>query len=106
MGTGRHSSERQSSSTAEPATPHASANWSISPLRTPTYPFSPRWQICASVSGSTSVATSPSIAQADASSIAADDESPAFGGSVVAMTPRNPRSGAPVAASAQAVPAT
>ena len=35
-GSARQSSDRQSSSTAEPATPHASANWSISPLWTPT----------------------------------------------------------------------
>ena len=35
-GTARQSSERQSSRTAAPATPHASANWSIKPLWTPT----------------------------------------------------------------------
>ena len=60
----------------------------------------------ASVNGSTAAAASWSIAQADASSIAADDDSPAFGGRVEAMTPRRPVSGRPASSSAQAVPAT
>ena len=68
---------------------------------------SPRAGRCrASVSGSTSAATSPSIAQADASSIAADDDSPAFGRQRRGDDAAQALSGAPVSASAQAVPAT
>ena len=54
--TGRHSSDRQSSSTADPSTPHDEANWSISPHWTPTYTFSARWQMRARVIASTDVA--------------------------------------------------
>jgi len=36
----------------------------------------------------------------------ADDDRPALGGRLVAMTPRRPRAGSPAPASAQAVPAT
>ncbi len=40
--TGRWSSVRQSSMTAAPATPHAEANWSMRPHIMPTYSFSAR----------------------------------------------------------------
>ena len=49
----------------------------------------------ARVKASTAGAASSSIAQADASSIAADDDRPALGGRVEAMTPRRPVSGRP-----------
>ena len=77
---GRQSCDRQSSSMAEAATPHDSANWSIRPHWTPTYSFSARWQIRARLRRSIVPAASPSIAQAEASSIAADDDRPALGG--------------------------
>ena len=51
-------------------------------------------------------AVSSSIAQAEASSMAADDDRPALGGRVEAMTPRRPVSGRPASSSAQAVPTT
>ena len=38
--------------------------------------------------------------------MAADDDKPAFGGRVEAMTPRRPVSGRPASVSAHAVPAT
>ena len=91
--TGRHSSDRQSSSTADPSTPQDEANWSISPHWTPTYTFSARWQMRARVIASTDVAASSSSAQAEASSIAADDDRPDAVGRVDAMTPRSPRRG-------------
>ena len=52
--------------------------------------FSARWQIRASSSGRRPAAASSRSAQAEASSIAADDDSPAFAGRVEAITPAQP----------------
>ena len=87
----------------------ATAGWSArlvkSNLQASRGPFSARWQCLASSNGSTAPADSPRRAQAEASSIAADDDSPAFGGKVDAMTPRNPATGRPASRSTPAVPA-
>ena len=79
------------------------------PHCTPTWSFSPRWQ-----SRATCIPSMPwvarfggsSKAKADASSSAADDDSPAEIGRSLARTPRNPWSGSPADWSDQAVAAT
>ena len=105
-GTARNASDRQSSSSAAPSSPIAEANWSISPQATPTYSFSPRWAIRASDIRSVPGSSPPASASADASSSAAELESPAPCGRSDARTPRNPRTGRSAAAIAHAVAAT
>ncbi len=52
IGTGRDVSERQSITSAAPATPQAAMYWSMMPQRMPTKSFSARWQMRATATGS------------------------------------------------------
>ena len=74
------------------------------PLLTPTHSFSARWLSFAIFAGSQGKPETDANARAVASSIAAEDDSPAPIGISPPATPSQPRSRKPASCSAQATP--